>query len=530
MQQQDGAVVNSGDIIVTARKREERLQDVPVAISVLTGEDISRYGTQSMNQLAAQVPSLVAGVSSNTAAGGTISLRGIGSPATGLMVDQAVSLNIDGVQISKAFALRLGVFDIARTEVLKGPQALFFGKNSPGGIISLISADPGSKFEAMLRGGYEFAAHKKYVEGMVSAPLTDTLGLRVTGAFADSRGWFINTAEPLPALTIPAFLGGGSTPPQIGASNRHGPSAKDYFARATLNFDPSDAFDAKLKMSYSRSDQKDGPTIGNQLFACANGGPFYAELLNSPASRDCRINRYVDDADFPAGVTALSPMLRNGRPFVEDRQFLASLATNFHLSDQMTLSSVTGYYDLTNRYLSNFSFGGQAYLGGRYDLHDKQFTQELRLSSDLSSPFNFLVGAFYQDEKANANGLTFTDSLYTSLFTGFAVPPSPQILLAGDVSQKTTAWSVFGQAIVDVTDKVQLTAGGRYSREKKRAAAGVDPNISAPTAYDVILAPSERTFENFSPEITLTYKPAPNATIYGSYRHGFKSGGFDLRA
>ncbi|TCM16483.1 TonB-dependent receptor-like protein [Novosphingobium sp. PhB165] len=159
------------EIIVTARKRDERAVDVPVAISALSGADLERYATNSLTAISERIPQLVIGESTNQT-GGSINLRGIGAGLANPSTEQAVTLNIDGIPISYGNAVRLGQFDLQRVEVLKGPQALFYGKNSPGGIISLISADPGSTFDARLRTGYEFAANQRFAEGIVSGPLS----------------------------------------------------------------------------------------------------------------------------------------------------------------------------------------------------------------------------------------------------------------------------------------------------------------------------------------------------------------------
>lgn len=516
------------DIVVTARKRDERLQDVPVAITAFTAAELSRYGTQSLTQVAAQTPSLVAGISNNTTAGGNIVLRGVGSPATGPAIDQAVSVNIDGVQISKAYALRLGVYDLSRIEVLKGPQALFFGKNSPGGIISLVSSDPGDSLEAMVRGGYEFYAHKKFVEAMISSPITDSLGVRIDGSFTDDRGWFINTAAPTPAVAIPAALGGGFTAPGIGTTHKYGPTSKNYFVRGTLAFSPSDAFDAKLKVAYNQFDQWGGLGFNNQLVACSLGQPYYGVLLNIPASRDCKLDRYTNAADFPASVANLNPLQRDGRLFINNKQLLGSLQMNFKASDQISLSSVTGYWKMKEQYLGNFSFNSQAYLNGATQIEDEQVSQELRASTKFDFPVNVVLGAYYQHETVDMNFVTASDSLYTSLFTGFFAPPGPVVLISNQSQQKTRAWSVFGQAIANISSQVQFTAGARYSREKKQVRAFIPPNIFTATGYQAILTPDERSFSNFSPEFALTYKPANNVTLFASYRYGFKSGGFDI--
>ena len=171
-------VVGDQDIIVTARKRDERLQDVPAAIAAVGAQEIARYSTNSITQISSRVPQLQVGTASGPG-GGSINLRGIGSPGTSPSVDQAVSINIDGIQVSQGNAINMGIYDLDRVEVLKGPQALFYGKNSLGGIISFVSADPGKDFEWRARAGYEFAQDRQQYEGMISTPLAEGLGLRV---------------------------------------------------------------------------------------------------------------------------------------------------------------------------------------------------------------------------------------------------------------------------------------------------------------------------------------------------------------
>jgi len=325
------------DIIVTARKRDERLQDVPVAISVLSQEDINRYDTSSIAQVASQTPSFVVGGTSG-ATGGVINLRGIGSPVSSASIDQSVSINLDGVQVSQANVLTLGLQDAARIEILKGPQALFFGKNSPGGIVSIISADPSRSFEGALRGGYEFAAAKRFVEGVISTPLTPEIGLRVAAYYSNERGYYYNDARPIPSTIAPDYLGGATTPPGVGTTEPRGPHQRQFVTRGTLKYQSSEgSFDASLKLAYSSQDRKAGITYG-QIYACAGAAPGLVLLLNSAGSRDCKLDETANEEDDPPAAPALTPLLRDGRAYYETEQFLSSLTANYRPSDELTLT------------------------------------------------------------------------------------------------------------------------------------------------------------------------------------------------
>jgi iron complex outermembrane receptor protein len=313
----------------------------------------------------------------------------------------------------------------------------------------------------------------------------------------------------------------------VGGSSHYGPEPREYFLRGTVKYVPSDLFDAKLKASFTRYDDNGGIGYGNELFACALGAPTYVVLLNSPGSRNCTLGRYTNAANFAPNVAQLSPFFNGGQLFELNHQFLGSLSMNLHPTKDLTISSVTGYWAMRNAYFANFSWGNQAWLGGAFATDDKQFSQEIRLASKYDFPINFMVGAYLQHEQLSSDGASPTDSLYTRLFTGLA--PQPAIIEASIYArQDTTAWSGFAQLLGDVTEQIQVTAGGRYSHEEKRIAALTGPTAFSATGYLVNIVPDERTFTNFSPEATITYKLSHDITFYGAYRQGFKSGGFDI--
>ncbi|WP_352000098.1 TonB-dependent receptor (plasmid) [Sphingobium sp. SJ10-10] len=532
-----GSEVNSengfGDIIVTARLRKERLQDVPVAATAYTGKDLALYNTESFTSIAARSPSLGVQPFSGSSQF-ALSLRGIGTGSLAPSSDQAVSINIDGVQFSQSNALRLGLHDLDRVEILKGPQALFFGKNSTAGIISITSADPGTKFEAMLRAGYEFANERKFVEGSISVPLTETLGLRVTAYHRNQNGWFRNDAVPVPSVQVPAFLGGQGefTPAGVGPSTPTGPDERETFVRGTLVFKaPDQSFEARLKLAYSDFDRKNGYGFVTQRVRCLSpAGPTFVVALGQ-GSTDCKLDRYFNEVHFSPGVLALDPRLGDdqGRPYTRQRQFLASLTADFRPSDQLTLTSVSGYHRLKDRISLTNAQANISSIGTFSGIDLEQFTQELRLLSSFQSPFNFLAGGFFQHATNNQDNSVAFDAPYARFFSGgFFTGPVQISNYQGRL--KTDAWSVFGQAIVDVTSKVQLTAGARYSEERKKAGATSLPYSFSPTTFEVPITPDKRKFTNFSPEATITYKPVDNLTLYGAYRKGFKSGGYSLDA
>lgn len=264
-------VIDEGAIIVTARRRVETAQETPVAITVLNDALLDRYGVKGIATIAQLTPGLVTGESQG-AVGGSISLRGVGSDEGQAFIDQAVSINVDGVPISTAQILRAAQLDLQQIEVLREPQALFFGKNSPGGIVSLTSADPGSRLEMMVRAGYEFKANERYAEATISTPLTDSLGVRVAGRYSKMDGYINVISPPAPGVTpygLKAF-----------------PKQEELFLRGTIAFKPSDRLSIRLKGTYTDTDIVGSISSFGDIVACPYGLPQESPLFASNCEND----------------------------------------------------------------------------------------------------------------------------------------------------------------------------------------------------------------------------------------------------
>src|SRR5262249_51471222 len=149
--------------------------------------------TEDLKDVAKFVPGLALAASTG-ALGTQVSLRGVGTSAINAGIDASVALNVDGLQITQSLAYASAMFDVGQVEVLKGPQALFYGKNSPGGVISLRTADPTDKFEVIARYGHEFEAQENRSELIISGPVTDTLKLRLAGLYDVEQGFYKNVA------------------------------------------------------------------------------------------------------------------------------------------------------------------------------------------------------------------------------------------------------------------------------------------------------------------------------------------------
>lgn len=491
------------DIIVTARKRSESLLKVPVVATAITQEALEKYSTHDLYTVAHRVPGLLIGTSL-AANGLQVSMRGIGTTANNATVDNSISLNIDGLQLTQGLAYSLGMFDVAQVEVLKGPQALFYGKNSPAGVISLRSADPTDAFELIARGGYEFEANEKVGELIVSGPIAESLKLRLGAKYSDQEGFFRNDAVVIPGL--------GSRDP----IDRRVTPTKDLILRGTALFTPGDVYSARLKANYEYTHLR-GTWPANQLGYCPEGtGGVPPRNIAFIGGDDCKINRYIgvawpDPAAFPG-------IRNNGVPFSKQHQVLASLEQNLSIGEGLTLTSLTGAYWLKQEYLYLASvIRGASALVSDSGFRSDQLTQELRLTSDyVDSPLNFMVGGFYQNGSQQSRV-----HLIGNTVLGLAAPLTS---VRHDIDIESI--SAFGQLLWKITPTLELAPGARWTREERNHTQINFLASNGPLGVSPLLDPRVKS-SNLSPEVTLTYTPTDDLTLFAAYKTGFKSGSFN---
>ncbi|MDR2856820.1 MAG: TonB-dependent receptor [Novosphingobium sp.] len=501
-----------GDIIVTARRRQETAQAAPVPITVLNSALLDRYGVTGVASIQSLTPGLFTGQSSG-AMGGTISLRGIGSGDSMAFIDQAVSSNVDGVPISSAQILRAAQMDLQQIEVLRGPQALFFGKNSPGGIISLTTADPGDRMEALARAGYEFTAREKYVEGMFSTPLSDTVGLRLSARYSDMNGYIRIVTPDVPGV-IPMDIG-------------RFPDQKELFVRGTLVWKPSDRVSVRLKATFTDTDMVGGASQFSDITACPYGTP----QRPGEGPDNCRNDGRILISQILPSSMAMSDTLDNPNGSRNNTQTLLSGQIDWNVSDTLKLTSVTGYYRVSEEGTSNGGYGPYSNNVFAVDFRNEQVSQELRLASSFDGPVDFLIGGFYENRKLYT--LTMIGQPFGTTVTDPFAPANTRLPIES-TNQEQKSYSAFGQLMFRPVDKVELTVGGRYTHEVKNLldyTVILAPGNVYGTPVDVTGNPlygsTRLSYNDFSPEITLTWKPAPDMMLFASYKEGFKSGGFD---
>jgi len=506
------------EIVVTARKRAESLHDVPIAVTAFDESYIRDNAIGSIEDLVSIVPAFIGG-QSQLGAGGAIYLRGVGSATGNSLIDQSVAVNIDGVAMAQATLMFAGQYDAAQIEVLRGPQSLFFGKNSTGGVVSFTTKDPGDHFEYELGGGYEVEAKEKYGSIMLSGPLSENVGARIFARYGSQEGYYdiVTVAAPTDisagAAIFGPFLGNN---PALPSTADNAPEATDIFVRGTLTFEPNDHFDARFKFTYSDREFDSFPQFWQRSY-CPLGSP---NLLGVPFSAfapgidldDCKFDRDVTSGDIsPAQIASFSafgsPDSSNG--YRNPEISLVSLELNYEWDNGLTATSITGLYQVDDIVYQDQSNTPSAYLPTAGSTEVDQLTQEFRLASDWDSSLNFMVGAFFETRESVSRG---------------ALPLIGRLLATHEQDQD--AFSMFGELVWDVNDQVEVSAGLRYTDEEKEVKSVVN-GVAAPF---IIPKGDKKSSDNLSPELTVSYRPADNLMVYGSYKEGVKSGGFDSGA
>ena len=546
-------------IIVTARRREESILKVPVVATVLAGEELARSGVADLGAIATRVPGLNIG-SGVSSFGNQVSLRGIGTSTMNSTIDQSVSLNIDGMQFTQGLAYALGFFDMGQVEVLKGPQALFFGKASPAGVISIRSADPTDELEVIARAGYEFEAREYKGELIASGPISESLKARFAVSYAEGDGFFRSNGVPGNLGTLatlnPAlapFAGAYGPLGSFGGApvdQKRQPATENLMLRGTLLFDAGDGLTARLKVNHSNQ-RMEGPGFDAQMASCPDGTAPSSRInvrFLSP-NEDCKLDRNnpiinVNPADF-FGV------FNEGVPFAKIKQTFGTLDLNYRISDSLTLSSLTGLATLKQSSATNGS--GSSFAGpplvvqGRYKRDD--FTQELRLTSDNTGPLNYMLGGFYHsgtqnffidlpanrqlsqllgflgalDQATNPTNPNFNPALFPTILAnprGF--PAFPPTLSQGNHRIKVESLALFGQELYKLAPELELGVGARWTddtRTHRQTVLFPAPSVTA-------LAVPKISGSNISPELSLTYTPTDDLTLFASFKQAYKAGSF----
>ena len=494
------------EIIVTARRRQERLLNVPVNVAAVTGRTLQDLQVTQISQLPNLVPGLVIG-HGVLSEGAFLTIHGIGITTLDPGVDSSVAFVVDGMPMEQGLAFESSLFDLADIQVMKGPQTLFFGKSSPGGVISLRTADPTDKDEVIASAAYNFGTMGPRTELILSGPVTDTLKMRLAGMFSRSEGYFHNQATPDLALGA------------LGPFSSRAPKTRNWIVRLTTLWNPTSRFSARLKINLVGNYSTDPE--GAEITSCPNGtGALFGVYPPWLAGAGCTLGDTLhlvnmNPAAFPGGLPG------HGEDYLSTDQRWMTLELNYNLTPALDLSSITGFYHLISTSLFNdfgTSSAAPALATPNY-FRRQDITEEIRVNSSFSGPVNFTAGAFFQRASV-AQATNFMGNV-TEL------GPAAAELYFPKLTVPIEAHSLYGEVRWNIMRKLQLAGGLRWSVENRAESA---INMLAPTTFPIIVTDPTIHSTNTSPQITLRYKPTDNVTAYASWKKGYLSGSYGIAA
>jgi iron complex outermembrane recepter protein len=539
------------EIIVTARSVEESVREIPVAITAVGEERLNIFGLESMTDLEAITPQLSIFRAGNGNAA-SVQIRGIGSPTTSIGIEQSVAVVIDGVYFPQGRAINEGLFDVSQVAILKGPQALYFGKNATAGVVSIMSNNPGDEFEASLRVNNEFESEDLTLEGMISIPINDKIGVRLAVQSSEmSEGWIENNAvTELNAYptTDAATLATETYFNPKAESDWH--QEETLYARLTVAGDLTDNFDYNVKASYSKFEQGT-PSGALELFDCrALSGVAHqvAAVVPQPPGRqtplvepialptaDCRADGKRGWNNVPPDIARTNKLLRQFGGDDGDLYEAYSITGTFNWAfENMDATVILNYHDQEAEWVGDQDATGvtSIFAGEKNDFDN--LSAEFRLVTRFEQPVNFVLGGYLQQTERYFNQVVnFAGARNT------AADPNDEFTAYDKISETDgDTESIYGEVIWDINERWQLTTGARYIHETKDSffiQPYVNPFFTALfTVYDpanpATRAVADQTFEEVIPEVTLRWEPTDTLTLYAAYKEGFKSGGFSNSA
>ena len=544
------------EMVITARGAAQEIRTIPVAITAVNEERLDDYGLESLMDLEAITPQLSIGRGSS-GSGASIAIRGIGSTFTSIGIEQSVPVIIDGVYYPQGRAINEGLFDVSQVAVLKGPQALYFGKNATAGVISIQSNNPGDEFEASLRFNNEFESKDRTGEAIISFPVNDMLGLRLAVQKSKmEEGWIDNSAPPGPGTytTTDGFTGQSTTFVNPRADDVW-PQEETTFMRLTAAGDLSESFSYNVKLAYTLFEQN-SPTGGGELFDCPtlNGVAHNSQRVDpQPPGRqtplfapvalpavDCTFDGARGINDIPAEVARTNKLLNEfGDGESGDDYESWGLTGTFDYTFESALgpvdvTAILNWHDQEVNWVGDQDGGAVTSIFAGEENTFVNYSGEVRAVTRFDQPLNFVVGMYLQQTEREFQQVVNFGNVQ---WTGPGFEPENEFTAYDKLSGTDgETVSVYGEAVWDITEQWQITGGVRYIHETKDSFF-LQPYVAPYSFFPIFFTqfdpndPTTRidhdqTFKKWVPEVTVRWQPTDEVTVYAAYKKGFKSGGF----
>ncbi len=561
------------EIVVTAQKRAQNVQDVPIAISAFAGNALKERAVADVSSLSNISPNVTLDAGSPFSGSSSVLsayVRGIGQSDFAANFDPGVGVYLDGVYLARTVGANLDLPDVQRIEVLKGPQGTLFGRNTIGGAISIVTRDPGNT--TSFRGDITTGRYNRLdMNASVDLPVSDTLAFAITGASRHRDGYLNRIPYPGAATyaTDPesAFRANGTD-----RSAQEG-GQSEWSLRGKMVWRPTNRLTIRVSGDYMRQNQQG---TANKLIKTTSSMPstlafLYNTCINTPQAglaaaglsalcgsrgtplnpgqmlggiggvnvdADPNNNRLPYDDRFV--TNSIDTSYATGINFSKMKAWGLSATVDYELADGLSLKSITGYRDLdwatgldadgSPLNILEFSFG----------LKNWQFSQELQLvGQTLDNKLKFVLGGYYFKERSHMND-------YVTFDQGLIQIDGPNYL-------DTKNYAFFGQADYEISPLVSVTVGGRYTNEKKTFNGGQSDlngffyKVSGCTTYGnpcssllgfpdpnqplrfVVSQDQHQKFNNFSPKLGIQLHPSRDVMVYGSWSKGYKTGGWTTR-
>jgi outer membrane receptor protein involved in Fe transport len=470
------------EVTVTAQKREQSLQDVPISVSVTSGEKLDNMSIGGLEELSASIPNVTI---AENATQDSITIRAIGSGANHGF-EQSVGTFIDGVYFGRGRSSRAPFLDVERVEILKGPQGVLFGKNTIAGALNITTRKPTDEFEGSIEGEYFDGDESYAVTGIVSGPLSDSVSGRLVAKYSEADGYIDNLAT-------------GANEPEV----------EETLVRASLYWSATDRLEVHLKGEMAQHD------VTGRHMQMVEGGPIRPlyESVDPNYEQKLDDKRSVNNPIF--GVDYDDTEAQN-----------LTLTLNYE-ADNFRLVSVTAYvgYEYDNNIPANFAANIET-AAKRYDEEHEQFSQELRLESNTDGAFEYIVGAFYQTETVD-HLQHFDFDTAQGIADGFPLPPFIG-RSAYDLEQDTDSLALFGQLTWHASDRLRATLGLRYTDDEKDL--DFQQTTSGQLPFPSRSVNDSRGDDALTPSVSVQYDLGEDTMLYASFSQGFKSGGFDFES
>ena len=501
------------EIIVTAQKRSESIQSVPVAVTALDEQALSQATVKDLRDLSGRVPGLVVDSVTSSPSTASIALRGISFDDVEKSFDPAVGVAVDGVFIGTNTGQLLDSFDMERMEVLRGPQGTLFGRNTIGGVISVTRTRPTA--EAGLKGQFSYSNYNTKSARLVlnSGRIGDLVAIKAFGSWDKTDGFVRNLVE-----------------------NRRDGRYETLHGGVTVLLTPTSKLSASVTYEHVR-ERGEAVSIplsdGTDLFCAFSGFPGF-----SPPGECDRFSANSDRGAYATYETA-------PRGISNDTDMVTG-NVEWEISPTVKLFSVTGYQRNHEDAFADFDGSEVDFFNTRRQQRYHQFSQELRVVADITNRINLLVGGYYFDSGYK---------LHQSTFIG---PGLGGVTIGQYTDHSAKSYAGFVDAQFKLTDDLKITLGGRYTKDKKRLFTNyglidalvqiTDPTYTGTQCEGVvgvfdaggglmlpIYAPANNCsgkadFNKFTWRANAQYTFAPGKMAYASYSKGFRSGGLNARA